>query len=196
MLSVALAGIILLIIPIITSINYQSEADPLFREMVGSQPRQCDFAILVFGYSFAVLILSLILSALFCNALEFRITYFAGWLTFILGVGTLISECVHLAYENPVKCDQYESRLVYALYSNQTSDHFRRWLRQAGCREMADCVFYAHEFVSDTCRKFFIENCVLVSCGWGLILIWAVCFVFGGTNDSQDEEEEDVDGAG
>jgi hypothetical protein len=62
------------------------EASPLFIEMVGHGARRCAFAILTFGYTFDVALLSLVFSSIFCRALEFRITYFVGWATLIIGL--------------------------------------------------------------------------------------------------------------
>jgi hypothetical protein len=189
MISIVLVCIVLFIIPIINTVNYEMEASPLFIEMVGPDPRRCAFAILILGYTFDVTLIGLVLASIFCHALDFRVTFFIGWGTLVLGFSAIISTCVFLGFVNPTVCVDYERKLGYALYANQTSDAFRRWLRDARCLEFAECVVYAHQFVTDTCEKYFHENLALGTSGMALLIVGIVGTAF---MQSREEEEEDL----
>jgi hypothetical protein len=47
--------------------------------MVGPDPRRCAFAILILGYTFDVILISLVLASTVCHALDFRITLVVVW---------------------------------------------------------------------------------------------------------------------
>jgi hypothetical protein len=162
--------------------------------MVGPEPRRCVFAILILGYTFDVTLISLLLSSLFCRALEFRVTFVIAWVDAIIGLGATISTCVFLGFVNPDVCEEFERRLQYAFYANTTSDAFRRWLREARCLEMAECAVYAHTYVAETCAQYFDENLALACCGTALLVIGVVCVAFTHSREEEAEEEEEEDG--
>jgi hypothetical protein len=103
--SIVVECIILFIIPIISSVNYTS-------------PYQSTFAVLIFGFTFDITTICLIISARFCHALEFQATYIIAWCTLGIGAGTLAGTCAFLSYVNPDSCHSYELRIVYMLYGN------------------------------------------------------------------------------
>jgi hypothetical protein len=191
MISLFLVCVILFAIPIINTINYSAEASPLFVEMVGPHPRRCAFAILILGYTFDITLISIVLASVFCHALEFRVTFIMSWGNLIIGFGAIISTCVFLGFVNPKVCGDYERKLGYALYANQTSDAFRRWLRDARCLEFAECVVYAHKFVAETCGEYFDENLALVVSGIALLIVGIVCIAFTQSYERRSEEEEE-----
>jgi hypothetical protein len=197
MVSIILLCIVLIVIPILNTVNYHIEASPLFIEMVGAEPRRCVFAILVLGYAFDVVTVSLVIASVFCRALEFRVTFVVGWGDLAVGFGAIVSTCIFLGFVNPKVCSEYEHKLGYALYANQTSEAFRRWLREERCFELAECIVSAHKFVTDTCLVRFDQNLTLVTSGIALLIVGIICVGFTQSSGGDgEEEEEDLAGDG
>jgi hypothetical protein len=121
-----------------------------------------------------------------------------AWGNAIVGLGAIIAACVFLGFVNPDICAEFERALQYALSADETSEAFRWWLRQARCFEMAECAVYAHEYVTETCARYFDENLALVCAGTALLVIGVVCIAFTQSRsaDAEEEEEDAADGAG
>jgi hypothetical protein len=188
--------LILVVIPILNSINYPHILDPFFLEMNGRAPFHCTAAILIFGFAFDVATIGLVISARFFHSLEFTATFVVGWCTIIVGAGALAATATFLSYVNPDTCRSFERRIVYILYGNETSPNFRRWIRESRCVEPADCAAYAHSYVQETCTKFFTENMVLVCLGVAFFGIALVAIVIGKMRRVEEVEETESSESG
>ena len=193
------------IIPIANTFGYPLVNDKFFIELNSPSARNCVFAILVFGYVFVSVVISLIVAVVGCSALEHQGTFVIAWIEVVIGLAVLVSTGAWFGFINPGTCDEFERKITFQFYSNNTSPYFYRWLREAKCVEIAECLTYANSFVDSTCRKFFTINLILVCIIVAFAVISAICIAYAMLRErpprgnevnpvpEEEEEEEEED---
>lgn len=191
--TIAIVCLALAVIPIANSLNYPIVNDKFFIELNSPRARNCVFAILVFGYVFVSIVIALLIAVIGCSALNFSGTFKVAWIALVVGVGVIISTCAWFVFVNPGTCADYEQKITFQFYSNNTSPYFYRWLRAAKCVEIAECLTYANSFVQDTCHKFFTINLVLVCIVVAFAVISAISIAYALTRPTPEPPDEEAE---
>ena len=191
MISWFLLILIICAIPIYFSFKYTSLSGAVFMHIAGSKPHTFSICILCFGYTFILFTTTLFILSKKTQLFEtFFGSFFAG-IDLIFALLTMSFSNSLLGSINTLKCELYENRLIYSLFSQNSSRELLKWRQNAHCIYDVECQIAAHQFMNTNCRSIFTVDLVFTCLQVAFFLFGLIFTITGMVLNPYHEEEED-----
>ena len=183
---------IIFAVPIYFSFKFNSFSSPIFIHIVGNKPHTFSICILCFGYTF--ILFTIILYIFYKKKTQLFETFIGTaliGLDIIFAILTISFSNALLGSINSSKCEKYENRLVYSLFSQNSSKEIIKWRQDAHCIYDVECQIAAHQFMGTNCRSIFTVNLIFTCLQVAFFLFGLIFTITGVVLNPYTEEEED-----
>lgn len=193
MISYLLLILVIFICPIFYSIKIHSFSSTVFKTIAGTKPKILSLLILIFGYIFVIF--TIVLFILFKKTTFFQhiISNISLIIDIIFALLTISFTCSLLGPITPSKCDKYENRLIYSLFSENITQAFIDWRQEARCIYDVECQVSAHQYMKSNCRDMFTANLIFTCLQIALLFIGLFFTITSFVLNPFSEEEEQND---